>query len=256
MQNLQNYLKSRLPEEWIITTDQGVIQVRDKAIDRGKGYNVSIHNSAKSIEAIIKFEDFAGELVKHANKQFTSPASPLIRIFNSSKVKCQRYSVIVEDAFTGENKTLEKWWVNLSLQKDNSEIYPEESFADILLSFLLTVIPYDVEDVEEEGAAQDQFSTVYERSRKNRAICLAYYGYNCNACGIKLRERYGIIAKNFIHVHHINPVSVSGQVKPDPIKDLIPLCPTCHAIAHLTNPPISVEEIRNMIINNYGKIYS
>ena len=51
-------------------------------------------------------------------------------------------------------------------------------------------------------------------------------------------------AKNFIHVHHVTPISKVGrEYKIDPIKDLIPLCPNCHAMIH---KDISLEEIQKI----------
>jgi 5-methylcytosine-specific restriction protein A len=50
----------------------------------------------------------------------------------------------------------------------------------------------------------------------------------------------------FIHVHHINPISSMGSVyKINPKQDLIPVCPNCHAMIHSKKPPFSMEEIQN-----------
>jgi 5-methylcytosine-specific restriction protein A len=95
--------------------------------------------------------------------------------------------------------------------------------------------------------------TKYERSHLNRSLCLAYHGYDCKVCGINLKDKYGDIARDFIHVHHLNPISESGIIKPDPIKDFVPLCPNCHAIAHLKNPPLTVEEIQIKLKENGSK---
>ena len=44
---------------------------------------------------------------------------------------------------------------------------------------------------------------------------------------------YGELGKGFIHVHHIVPISMIGkEYKIDPIKDLVPVCPNCHAMLH------------------------
>jgi 5-methylcytosine-specific restriction protein A len=48
-----------------------------------------------------------------------------------------------------------------------------------------------------------------------------------------------------IHVHHIVPVSSIGEkYKVDPINDLIPVCPNCHAVFHLSDPPHTIDEVK------------
>jgi len=102
-----------------------------------------------------------------------------------------------------------------------------------------------------EGAAIIQQSTRYERDSRNRAAAIAIWGCECQACGLDFATQYGDIANGFIEVHHIEPIS---QLDPntviDPARDLVPLCPNCHAVAHRRSPPYSVEEIRRMLASN------
>ncbi|HEK2705573.1 TPA: HNH endonuclease [Pseudomonas aeruginosa] len=61
-------------------------------------------------------------------------------------------------------------------------------------------------------------------------------------------ERFGELGRGFIHVHHVVPVSEIGEsYEVDPIKDLIPLCPNCHAMIHRRNPPLSVDELKGLM---------
>ena len=58
----------------------------------------------------------------------------------------------------------------------------------------------------------------------------------------------GYIRNGFIHVHHNKPIlAIKVEYTLDPILDLRPLCPNCHAIAHLRQEPYSIEEIKDMI---------
>jgi predicted HNH restriction endonuclease len=41
--------------------------------------------------------------------------------------------------------------------------------------------------------------------------------------------------------------SVGEEYVIDPIKDLRPLCPNCHAVIHLRQPPYSIEEVKTML---------
>ena len=101
-----------------------------------------------------------------------------------------------------------------------------------------------------EGAAVTVMVNRYERDRAARSKCIAHYGCSCNACGINLASVYGAAADGFIHVHHVKPIStVNVEYELDPICDLRPLCPNCHAIAHLRREPYSIEEIESMMVS-------
>lgn len=102
-----------------------------------------------------------------------------------------------------------------------------------------------------EGGATTVQTTRYERDRRNRAAAIATWGCKCQACGLDLSHRYGDAAKGFIEVHHTTPVSVlePGTVV-DPARDLVPLCPNCHAVAHRREPPFTIQEIRSMLGSN------
>jgi predicted HNH restriction endonuclease len=104
-----------------------------------------------------------------------------------------------------------------------------------------------------EGAAYAIEATVYERNRDTRQHCLTHYGVRCFVCGFDFGTVYGPAAEGFIHVHHIVPISAIGEEYiVDPIADLRPLCPNCHAVAHLRTPPFSVDEIKALLHRNKG----
>lgn len=88
----------------------------------------------------------------------------------------------------------------------------------------------------------------YERDPAARRACLTHYGTSCQACGTHLETVYGAIGRNVIHVHHLTPLShQAGEHEVDPIRDLLPLCPNCHAIVHRRDPPLGVEELRSLL---------
>jgi len=99
-----------------------------------------------------------------------------------------------------------------------------------------------------EGTRRVVTVNYYERNPKARAICLTHYGYTCVVCGFSFSERYGKIGEGFIHVHHTRPLSEAEEAyELDPIRDLRPLCPNCHAIVHRRVPAFTVEEVRSFL---------
>jgi 5-methylcytosine-specific restriction protein A len=49
-------------------------------------------------------------------------------------------------------------------------------------------------------------------------------------------------------VHHLLPLKhIKKAYKVDPITDLRPVCPNCHAMIHRREPMLSLEELRAII---------
>ncbi len=99
-----------------------------------------------------------------------------------------------------------------------------------------------------EGAVKKISVNAYERNGAAREKCILHYGCHCTACGLSLADRYGEAAQGLIHVHHVRQLAdVNAEYQVDPIRDLRPVCPTCHAVIHCQTPPFTVEEIAKMI---------
>jgi hypothetical protein len=53
-----------------------------------------------------------------------------------------------------------------------------------------------------------------------------------------------------IQVHHLDPLGVRQREVPvDPVRDLQPLCPSCHALLHLKSPPMTVAGARSFPVS-------
>ena len=99
-----------------------------------------------------------------------------------------------------------------------------------------------------EGAVSKVSVNAYERNNEARRQCLDYHGYSCCICGFNFEAVYGEAGENFIHVHHIRPLSEIGQEYIiNPIEDLKPVCPNCHAIIHRRIPAYTIEEVHNFL---------
>jgi len=112
------------------------------------------------------------------------------------------------------------------------------------------IFPDEIDETEKfiEGKSKKVFVNVYERNTAARIKCIEYYGYKCQICEFDFEKKYGEIGKGFIHVHHIIDISSIGtEYELNPITDLIPVCPNCHAMLHKRKPAYLLEEIKKMI---------
>ena len=138
--------------------------------------------------------------------------------------------------------------------RDGVRASPEPAFARILGAAGLHPLPPPGEDLPPElttvvieGGKKVVYSTRYERSRALRDQAVKFHGTSCLACEIDLGAVYGTAVSGFIHVHHRRPLYLSGETPVDPKVDLVPLCPTCHAIVHLGGKLLTVNEVRALL---------
>ena len=83
------------------------------------------------------------------------------------------------------------------------------------------------------------------RKLKCKVLCTDSTFLNCYVCNFNFKEFYGEIGKDFIHVHHLKPLSEIGEkYKLDPIQDLRPVCPNCHAMLHRTKSVTTIEALQ------------
>jgi 5-methylcytosine-specific restriction protein A len=97
-----------------------------------------------------------------------------------------------------------------------------------------------------EGAVKLVRVNVYERNPVARRRCIDHYGAICSVCNFDFAAVYGPIADGFIHVHHLRLISECGgeDYEVDPIEELRPVCPNCHAILHRRDPPLEINELK------------
>ncbi len=129
-------------------------------------------------------------------------------------------------------------------------------FADLLNTNVQEFLPLpeEIDTISKplfEGAVKTIDINAYERSPKARSICVKHYGPVCFVCKFSFEERYGSAGRGYIHVHHLRLISeVQENYVIDPIRDLRPVCPNCHAMIHSRTPPYSIEEM--MVMLNIG----
>jgi predicted HNH restriction endonuclease len=99
-----------------------------------------------------------------------------------------------------------------------------------------------------EGEILRTLRTVYVRDPNARSQCIAKYGARCFICEFSFKTTYRKVADEFIHVHHVRPLSsVRRRHTVDPVKHLRPVCPNCHAVLHLRNPAYSIQQVKSFL---------
>ena len=76
----------------------------------------------------------------------------------------------------------------------------EEKFSNVEVQTL----PLNIR----EGARAKRVVNIYERNPEARKRCIAKHGYICSICGFNFKRVYGEIGEEFIHVHHLIPLSI------------------------------------------------
>jgi 5-methylcytosine-specific restriction protein A len=115
-------------------------------------------------------------------------------------------------------------------RRESDPIYPDD-------------LPLGVKYVE--GAKKTVRVNAYERDPRARKACLEHHGHGCIVCALSFEAVYGERGKDFIHVHHIRPLAtLDGAYRVDPVFDLVPVCPNCHAMLHRGREVLSIIDLR------------
>ena len=126
---------------------------------------------------------------------------------------------------------------------------PESAFPTKLQSQEPTTLG-EVTDKEtyREAAVERVAVNRYERDPRARAACIREHGLRCKVCDFDFEERYGKPGKGFIHVHHTRPLHrMRANDHVDPSRDLVPVCPNCHAMLHRRDPPYDIEQLKALL---------
>ncbi len=99
-----------------------------------------------------------------------------------------------------------------------------------------------------EGATSKIIVNAYERNSEARTRCIEAHGTSCGACGMDFGAVYGPEIGGYIHVHHLRPLSEIGTAYVvDPVRDLRPVCPNCHAVIHHGGSLRSIDDVKRLL---------
>ncbi len=229
-------------------------------LDRKHGPVVTLKpHGLKSHSVELSFGHFSGAILKQiaaAPDDDVKLARALVR------------SITPQAGVEVEEQSLEAWRVSdgafqmsallrhkVSADAEESIVVTCREVVVPLMAAMAELIGYDeVAEVDEPDApameGKVSYHTVVKRERnpRNRLLCLRLHGQGCKICGLDPRSRYGLV-DSIIQVHHIHPLAeLEKEREYDPGRDLIPLCPNCHAAVHTRKPlPIPPGELRQMM---------
>lgn len=134
----------------------------------------------------------------------------------------------------------------------------EDAALDELLNMIgvyVGISSYFPEEIKEDPDLYEGMKTKitvnkYERNPIARAKCIEHHECICKVCDFDFYKSYGEIGKGYIHVHHLTPLhTIDEAYKVDYVKDLIPVCPNCHAMLHrkVDGREPSIDELRNLL---------
>ena len=244
--------------------------IRFDDLPRPNGFSLVLTNSSKAVIVETVFDRFSRSLIENLGNFEEEDLANWKSICTSVQDTGSTLTIVVNgnvvDPYAMNSSEI---WESFSIESQ-IKLRPGLSRIDAaiacatgvatLLFTLVTVEELDSEEFtddfelptlgEEEGRKLRVSINRYERSRKNRATCLSIYGPTCFSCGLNFDEFYGNLGTGYIEVHHRNPVSLmGGSYRLDPKKDLVPLCANCHRMVHRQWPPVTPENLKEIVIS-------
>lgn len=252
------------------TVDGGEFDtLRLSSLEQGNSFAILLSRTHRQFEASFRADNFAGAMLRAMSE--ASPAEKAF--FQNIRIGAEAGGSKVHVAVNGDSEidclNLRDIWskVEIDVSKRIATGCQPSVLASTALQLTSTCLSLvlslmgagDVELAEPdhataglpEGAKLRVEVNKYERSPVNRAACIEHFGLKCQCCGFDFQESYGELGDGYIEVHHRTPVSRLGpNYVVDPASDLVPLCSNCHAVVHRTDPPVTVEALKSIVVLN------
>lgn len=220
--------------------------------------NITYELNIKIFQTLYSFENYKasssqiGSILGYTGKNTASPIN--LEIGRYAKRIAKGYDINFTEResrkykfwdlfFNGWDEDAKFVWQlkqNLIEALQETKLTGEEQFAE--------EIPQENIKTLNEGVKKTITVNTFERNSKARQQCIKHWGTECSVCNFNFEEKFGEIGKEFIHVHHLTPIAEIGKAyEVDPINDLRPVCPNCHAMLHKKNPPYSIKQLQQII---------
>ena len=253
-------------------SDEGsFIDVRPKDLEKNQGFFIRTTVGWSSIRSRTTLEDYSADLLRQMSNATENQRTEFVEWARASTDENAVIKLRINDSLMNlfDPGSWPREWTAFEIEAEGAPVMLDHSDAaqvsaevlswtSRLLAMAISLIP--LEEVEApkqtkdigipEGQARRAEVNVYERKRLNRTICISIHGTNCVACGFDFLARYGEIGRDFIHVHHVVPVSRLGDgYRLNPADDLVPVCPNCHAMIHRRDPPFEIDDIKRFLLH-------
>lgn len=251
------------------TPEGAYVDLRPTDLHTNEGFSVRTNLGWRHVRVEFQVGKFAGDLLRHmaiANSEQKARFLALAKLVSDNG---GRTTMVINGSHVDPVRpdTWAAQWNSLDLRVERTPLMLDHedpakleevivSWGGSLLGMAVSLLPIEEVEPEEpleirglpEGARERIEVNRYERNRINRTLCIAIHGTVCFACDFDFLRIYGEMGRDFIHVHHVVPVSELGLgYVIDPAKDLVPVCANCHAMLHRFDPPLSVDELRKQI---------
>lgn len=230
-------------------------------VARTLSYKIELRLGWRVIEALFIPGNFANDLMQGIRSASSTQKSAFSVFSKSLEAKGATVSLLFDNQQVCPSNT-DSWpegWAKVQISMKKIGVLVEKSsgydfdaifpWATGFFGLTLALLPLEeIVDLDNEGKSEGKSFykqvKMYERSRLNRAACIEIHGSKCSICNFCFSQFYGALGEGYIHIHHIVPVSVlGGSYILNPEKDLIPVCPNCHAMIHRLNPALSPDEL-------------
>jgi len=224
-------------------------------ISRAKAENEDFRIFCEYCESIDVLEiTWAGDgacLGKLYFRGHTGPHAEFIRLFVDIKKSGASFN---------DSEALRAAFAPIVLNPNNrhgSSFRPDvtlQSILDVVRRAADTAVPSPTlpDEIHEtrypDGAVSRILVNRYERNPNARAACLKHHGVACVCCEMTFGDVYGEDFDGYIHVHHLRPLAqLDGSYDVDPLTELVPVCPNCHAAIHQGKKLRSPDEVRRLV---------
>lgn len=228
-----------------------------------RGYPRGVYAFAKVIKERYLLDDPSDTL----NDTYVVDGEIIHIDYKEPYIKFNRYKKMVNGNFRTPNKINESYYkeINEKIEKidkfnelleenkiqeseeieENDEKSNENKKAEIIIDNGEGEITHLL-----EGKKYKKEVNVYKRSKEIRDKVVELHGTTCEVCGFDFEKTYGWWGKDYIEVHHIDPISQwEGEKEPDIEKDFAVLCANCHRMIHRRHDEtLSIEELKMKIL--------
>jgi 5-methylcytosine-specific restriction protein A len=215
----------------------------------------------RGVLATLMPDRFAGNVIRMIGESAQADPQLWVQSVAQGNDVGIRTSIFVNENLVAADHLPDTTWQNLEIEchapisrhADNDE--QVEIVSGVVGQCLaLSLLGLDTEAFQDpaesapEGARTTVTANRYERSPRNRRVCINHYGLSCWVCDLDFSEIYGPLGDGYIQVHHMVPVAEMGPgYRPDPVMEMVPLCSNCHSMIHKGEPLLHPVELRELI---------